>query len=236
MSYPSAYFRIPWLHCRVNLFFLLKFSTLLGKIAGKIFASENWPSCISPLTEITQNIKSCLSGHPSPPPALNLSPEFKKKSSPIIFPLPLQRGGWKETQCSFKNFKFMNMKIFRGQKIFGSLAKILEISPPIGCFCWNLPICPKSALYLNLVMTYCRCHIENAFGRARCAWPQLYEWTESNRYICVCLIRCQKINFIPKFIIINFIPRFIPDHTHLKWLGKFDTTIDSLKHAKELTS
>ena len=141
MSYPSAYFPIPWLHCRVNLSFLLKFSTLLGKIAGKIFASENRPSCISPLTEITQNIKSCLSGHPSPPPALNLSPEFKKKFSPIIMSclkpwfLPLQRGGWKETQCSYKNLQFMNMKIFRGQKIFGSLAKILEISPPISCFC-----------------------------------------------------------------------------------------------------
>ena len=40
-----------------------------------------------------------------------------------------------------------------------------------------------------------------------CASPHPYEWTESNRCICVCLITSKKHNFIPKFILIKFMPR-----------------------------
>ena len=106
--------------------------------------------------------------------------------------------------------------------------KMLEIAK-LNCFFYGwLPICIKSALYLNLVLAYFRFNIGNYFGNVKVCLnkPKSMDWV-IYKYLLV--IHMQKITFIlcSFFRCILFsIPFGMPDYTHLKWFYKVVTSMD----------
>ena len=79
--------------------------------------------------------------------------------------------------------------------------------------------------------------LEKSLGVTKCAWPRAYEWTESYRCIYVCLRRHKKSNlYLNSFWdianLLFSITLRMSDHTHLKWLHKFLTSLNSSPHAK----